>query len=67
MGSFCIWSNQTNQRKKYVKALENYYGKLLLIGINYDKNTKKHACIIETYIITNSDVMNGHISSSSHS
>ena len=27
----------------------------------------KHACIIETYTITNADVMNGHISSSSHS
>lgn len=55
------------REKKYVKALENYYGKLLLIGINYDKNTKKHVCIIETYTITNADVMNGHISSSSHS
>ena len=29
-----------------VKALEDYQGNLLLVGINYDKE-KKHSCVIE--------------------
>ena len=33
--------------KQYVKALENYGGKVLLVGVNYDTNTKKHSCVIE--------------------
>ncbi len=33
--------------KKYVKALEGYTGDLLLVGINYQKKSKKHDCIIE--------------------
>ena len=28
-------------------ALEDYQGNLLLVGINYDKTTKKHECVIE--------------------
>lgn len=36
-------------RKEYEgKALE-YSDNLLLVGINYDKESKKHTCIIETY------------------
>ncbi len=34
------------KQKNYVKALEDYKGNLLLVGINYDKN-KKHSCEIE--------------------
>ncbi|MBE5767934.1 MAG: AAA family ATPase, partial [Clostridiales bacterium] len=34
------------KRKEYVKALEDYKGNLLLVGINYDKD-KKHSCRIE--------------------
>ena len=33
--------------KRYVKALEGYRGDLLLVGINYQKKSKKHSCIIE--------------------
>ena len=33
--------------KKYVAALKEYHGNLLLAGINYDKKTKKHSCKIE--------------------
>lgn len=36
------------KRKKYVKALEDYKGNLLLVGINYDKN-KNHTCVIEKW------------------
>ena len=35
------------KERNYVKALEDYKGNLLLAGINYDKKTKKHTCIIE--------------------
>ena len=34
------------KQKNYVKALENYKGNLLLVGINYDAG-KKHTCVIE--------------------
>ncbi|MBQ7931545.1 MAG: AAA family ATPase, partial [Clostridia bacterium] len=34
------------KQKNYVKALEDYRGNLLLVGINYDKE-KKHSCVIE--------------------
>ena len=40
------------KEKHYVKALENYHGNLLLVGINYDKATKKHSCIIEKQYLT---------------
>ena len=40
--------NQIKQ-KEYCKSLEEYHGNLLLIGINYDKATKEHECIIEDY------------------
>jgi hypothetical protein len=37
------------KEKKYVKSLEDYQGNLLLVGINYDKATKKHECVIEEW------------------
>ena len=33
--------------KQYFKVLDDYKGKLLLVGINYDKEKKEHQCIIE--------------------
>ena len=33
--------------KKYVKVLEEYIGNMLLVGVNYDKENKKHQCVIE--------------------
>lgn len=33
--------------KKYVDALRDYRGNLLLVGISYDKKTKKHTCLVE--------------------
>ena len=35
--------------KKYYFGLEKYLSNLLLVGISYDKQTKKHECIIEKY------------------
>ena len=33
--------------RKYPKSLEPYTGNILLVGINYDKKTKEHSCVIE--------------------
>lgn len=35
--------------KEYVTALEEYQGNMLLVGINYDKQTKQHTCVIERW------------------
>lgn len=37
------------KEKQYVDALKDYKGKLLLAGINYDKTTKRHNCMIEQF------------------
>lgn len=39
------------KEKKYVKALDGYVGDVLLIGIDYDKKTRKHECKIEKLTI----------------
>lgn len=36
------------KEKQYVDALEDYSGNILLVGINYDRKTKKHQCMIES-------------------
>ena len=33
--------------KNYVEALKEYKGNLLIAGINYDKKSKQHTCVIE--------------------
>ena len=35
------------KEKKYMKALEEYKGNVLLVAINYDRKNKKHECKIE--------------------
>jgi hypothetical protein len=35
------------KEKKYIASLEPHIGDILLVGINYDKKTKKHECLIE--------------------
>ncbi len=37
------------KEKKYTQSLEDYIGKILLVGISYDKGTKKHSCVIERH------------------
>ena len=37
------------KEKQYMNALKEYRGNLLLAGINYDRETKKHSCVIEKY------------------
>ena len=35
------------QEKQYPEILRKFAGKILLVGVNYDKKTKKHTCRIE--------------------
>ncbi|MCI6337097.1 MAG: ATP-binding protein [Prevotella sp.] len=39
------------KRKEYPTKIAEYTGDLLLVGINYDKETKQHTCKIERYTI----------------
>ena len=41
------------KEKKYPKGLEKYRDNLLIVGISYDKKTKKHSCKIEKAIHDN--------------
>ena len=35
------------KERQYPKALEEYAGEILLVGIDYQKETKEHTCVIE--------------------
>ena len=37
------------KRKEYCRSLEEYAGNALLVGVNYNKKTKLHECMIEEY------------------
>jgi predicted negative regulator of RcsB-dependent stress response len=37
------------KQKNYGRIFQDYKGEVLVVGINYDKNTKEHQCIIEKY------------------
>lgn len=37
--------------KGYCRSLEEYHGNLLLVGVNYDRKTKEHECVIEEYVV----------------
>ena len=40
---------QQIKNKRYPESILNYTGEILLVGINYDKNSKEHQCLIERY------------------
>ncbi len=35
------------KNKQYTECLKEYSGEILLVGINYEKDNKKHTCKIE--------------------
>lgn len=37
------------KRKEYPTKMAEYSGDILLVGVNYDKETKLHTCKIERY------------------
>ena len=39
------------KERNYISALKAYQGDILLVGINYEKDTKHHECIIESWKI----------------
>lgn len=38
---------QQIKEKNYPAILKDYYGDILLVGVNYDEITKEHSCVIE--------------------
>ena len=44
---------QQIHEKHYPASVEGYTGDIFLVGINYDKKSKKHECVIEKYIPSN--------------
>ena len=40
---------QKIKEKQYLDSVLDYTGDILLVGINYDKKTKEHQCLIERY------------------
>ena len=40
---------QQIKERRYPESVLNYTGNILLVGINYDKKSKEHRCIIERY------------------
>lgn len=48
------WNNSVEgaieqiKNKQYVQSLSEYHGNILLVGINYGKDSKKHECVIES-------------------
>ncbi|MGN0293384.1 MAG: AAA family ATPase [Lachnospiraceae bacterium] len=40
---------QQIKEKRYPASIEHYTGRILLVGISYDKKTKEHHCVIEKY------------------
>ena len=38
------------KEKQYPDTLKDYAGNVLLVGINYDKHSKEHSCVIEKYL-----------------
>lgn len=43
------------KEKKYQGALQEYRSNLLLVGINYDRKSKKHECVIERFNSLNAE------------
>lgn len=35
------------KERQYTKTLEGFVGEILLVGISYDRDTKRHSCVIE--------------------
>ena len=38
------------KKKQYTDCLKDYFGEVLLVGINYDKDNKRHTCKIEKIV-----------------
>ena len=43
------------KRQNYGDALKSYFGDVIMVGINYDRKTKKHSCVIE--LVAKSDTI----------
>jgi len=48
-GKSALEAIQQIESKQYTDILKDYKGNALLVGINYDKDTKRHECMIKHY------------------
>ena len=48
-GINCAEAISQIKRKEYCRSLEEYAGNALLVGVNYNKRTKVHECMIKEY------------------
>lgn len=39
------------KKKEYVSVLKEYKGNIFLVGISYEKKSKKHQCRIENWVL----------------
>ena len=56
---------QQIKEKRYAEALNEYFGEVVLVGINYDKVSKQYECIIERTNIDSSQLSEIPINSTS--
>ena len=49
---YCDMSSTMNSVSvaQYLSIIDSYHGNVLLVGINYDKKSKSHDCIIEQLV-----------------
>ena len=45
----CKTALQQIKDKQHPESVLNYTGNILLVGINYDKESKQYQCLIEVY------------------
>ena len=38
------------RERRYVEGLKGYEGKILLVGVNYGRETKEDECVIEEWV-----------------
>lgn len=50
MESKCRDGDISDKTEKVLRMSEEYQGNLILVGLNYDKKTKEHNCIIEKFV-----------------
>ena len=51
------------KRQSYGEALKSYFGDVILTGINYDRKTKKHSCVIERVEKSNTNAIKSNTNS----
>ena len=43
------WRNSSTLQDRNPEKIQEYTGDILLVGINYNRETKRHSCLIEHF------------------